>query len=401
MPKGGFTGVGGVARKTKKAYIGVNGVARKTKKAYIGVNGVARLCYVSEQDLIATMYKTTNSTTGKLVLHDLNLNLVAQYNLTSNEIANFDYVTSATEDNNYVLGVIDGYLYTFSYMLNSTYTPVYAKIAKFQLNGSTLSLVSVLNFQPTTKLGGLACGAVIINDHIIIGTCAWYDDEISASNVMPTGTYKYDKNFNLIHKNEAQNYTSGFKYAGDALYNNEFIATNRQEGGYSSIVAINFDTLAVRVIETGSYVNPQISVPAMTSGRNAAAYGIQATNTNWYKAISAASPSFADSLVQTNARYMSLSQVDGRFVASSITYYEYWYRLYKYANQADLTPVMVSQLNTSDFVRADMRSAPTPNGYVCVDGTTIKLYNDSSGLVKTVNLPEVSPRPVNTRYVKL
>ncbi|MDF2611358.1 MAG: hypothetical protein K0R92_2832, partial [Lachnospiraceae bacterium] len=45
MAKGMYIGVGGVARKGKKAYVGVSNVARKVKKVYVGVGGVARLCY--------------------------------------------------------------------------------------------------------------------------------------------------------------------------------------------------------------------------------------------------------------------------------------------------------------------------------------------------------------------
>ena len=42
MARGGYVGVGGVARKISKGYVGVNGIARKIIKAYIGVNGIAR-----------------------------------------------------------------------------------------------------------------------------------------------------------------------------------------------------------------------------------------------------------------------------------------------------------------------------------------------------------------------
>lgn len=48
MAKGGYVGVGGVARKLKKAYVGVGGAARKIKKGYVGIGGVARLCWSGE-----------------------------------------------------------------------------------------------------------------------------------------------------------------------------------------------------------------------------------------------------------------------------------------------------------------------------------------------------------------
>lgn len=47
MAKGLYFGVGGKARKGKRAYIGIGGKARKIKKMYIGIGGKARLCYSS------------------------------------------------------------------------------------------------------------------------------------------------------------------------------------------------------------------------------------------------------------------------------------------------------------------------------------------------------------------
>jgi len=47
MAKGLYFGVGGKARKGKRAYFGVGGKARKIKKMYIGIGGKARLCYSS------------------------------------------------------------------------------------------------------------------------------------------------------------------------------------------------------------------------------------------------------------------------------------------------------------------------------------------------------------------
>lgn len=45
MPKAGYIGVDGTARKIKKGYFGVDGAARKIRKGYIGVGGVARPCW--------------------------------------------------------------------------------------------------------------------------------------------------------------------------------------------------------------------------------------------------------------------------------------------------------------------------------------------------------------------
>ncbi len=45
MGKALYIGIGGAARKMKKAYIGIGGAARRVKKIYIGVGGTARLCY--------------------------------------------------------------------------------------------------------------------------------------------------------------------------------------------------------------------------------------------------------------------------------------------------------------------------------------------------------------------
>ena len=45
MAKGMHIGIGGAARKVKKAYIGINGTARKVKKIYLGIGGVARLAW--------------------------------------------------------------------------------------------------------------------------------------------------------------------------------------------------------------------------------------------------------------------------------------------------------------------------------------------------------------------
>ena len=49
MAKGMYIGIGGTARKIKKAYVGIDGVARKIKKAYIGIGGVARPFFSSEE----------------------------------------------------------------------------------------------------------------------------------------------------------------------------------------------------------------------------------------------------------------------------------------------------------------------------------------------------------------
>jgi hypothetical protein len=54
MAKGMYIGVGGVARKGKKAYVGVANVARKVKKMYVGIGGVARLCYSAGLSYTAT-----------------------------------------------------------------------------------------------------------------------------------------------------------------------------------------------------------------------------------------------------------------------------------------------------------------------------------------------------------
>ena len=50
MAKGMYVGVGGKARKIKKAYVGIGGKARKIKKGYVGIGGVAR-CFWSGGEL--------------------------------------------------------------------------------------------------------------------------------------------------------------------------------------------------------------------------------------------------------------------------------------------------------------------------------------------------------------
>lgn len=58
MAKGMYIGIGGTAKKIKKAYVGIDGVARKIKKAYIGIGGVARPFFSSEE--IVRYGATTN-----------------------------------------------------------------------------------------------------------------------------------------------------------------------------------------------------------------------------------------------------------------------------------------------------------------------------------------------------
>jgi hypothetical protein len=54
MAKGMYVGVGGKARKIKKAYVGIGGKARKIKKAYVGIGGKARLVWTSEPSGISS-----------------------------------------------------------------------------------------------------------------------------------------------------------------------------------------------------------------------------------------------------------------------------------------------------------------------------------------------------------
>lgn len=75
MAKAIYVGVGGAARKMKKAYISVNGAARKVKKMYIGVEGKARLCYSAELEKTGTAaslsvarYCLSSASTGAHVL---------------------------------------------------------------------------------------------------------------------------------------------------------------------------------------------------------------------------------------------------------------------------------------------------------------------------------------------
>jgi hypothetical protein len=68
MAKGLYFGVGGKARKGKKAYFGVGGKARKIKKMYIGIGGKARLCFSS--GLFGKAHARFTETTIPVVLNN-------------------------------------------------------------------------------------------------------------------------------------------------------------------------------------------------------------------------------------------------------------------------------------------------------------------------------------------